>query len=914
MAINQNTNESSFQSSGNGGGSDSASVLRLLLEHLLVQSVNNGDANFFNEADYQKICGYIVPLLVADQIDVTTSKQHIRNLRSLADTITKQFQQLVERKPFRDLVKDCLEKMYTADALSVKKLPSPFATIMLALMDPKQGVAWILSKNMSDEHIRKILTVFIDWLCTINFAPNLNVWVIQMVEGLLAKGRTNCILNVRKDKLKQCKELMPLPHYQQQVGPVINCLESCGDLQQENGRLSYACSERYENGLDVDNSLIRSNARVGLVNLGNTCYMNSVVQALAMTKQFCTEVLLKQIDAPPFSEIQQLLALLIHSRRPELTPRAVLASTRPPGFAPGYQQDSSEFLSYLLDRLHEQEKKHLHGNAPQQQQPPQQQQHNTLSLMGPNSGKTLVQKTFEGQLSVGCLCTICDNTNHTMETFRSLDLSFPDESDLAAAGDGTHSVQSLLDYFCSSEKLVGENQYFCDRCRQLRDCERSVTVTVPPQNLILTVKHFRYDQSRNLRAKLMNKILHNENISLTVTDESGHCRQLHYRNYAVVVHYGTSMDSGHYYTYAQDGTGKWFKFNDNYVTECSTSELQNIPSPNTPYILFYQLVMNSATDGAQAAASSAQGQTIGATYGEDIDGVGGGTVHTSFPELNELPTRLQELVRNDNLLYRREVEEQRDKKSSQILPVGGVGGNRRQSDDYDDPPPSSCGNKWLPDRTEAEEDDDDDNDDGEEEDDEEEDNKQQHDFAGFSETELGGHGHVKDSAADDRLTVPIKLEDDADSDDGQGEFRKHADTKRVKAYQSDGEGDDATAKEIRHWSCDDVCRYFGRHCKAWADLFHEQEIDGPSLLLMRRGDVLSRFGLKLGPAMELYQRIVALQNGDRDVVDVRLTWIYQYHTHPKSKQSKWPSGEWQARETLGTLRITAQEGDRIMEE
>uniref|UniRef100_A0A182QMG4 USP domain-containing protein n=1 Tax=Anopheles farauti TaxID=69004 RepID=A0A182QMG4_9DIPT len=714
MAINQNTNESSFQSSGNGGGSDSATILRVLLEHFLAQCVNNGDANFLTEAEYQRICDSIVLLLVSDQIDVTKPKHNIRNLRSLADTITKQFQQLVERKPFRELVKDCLEKMYIADALSVKKLPSPFATIMLALMDPKQGVAWILSKNMADEHIRKILTVFIDWLCTINFAPNLNVWIIQMVEGLLAKGRTNCILSVRKEKLKQCKELMPLPHYQQQVGPVINCLESCGDLQsvshsrvvisdcqlmfwkklshseQENSRLSYACSERYENGLDVENSLIRSNARVGLVNLGNTCYMNSVVQALAMTKQFCTEVLLKQIDAPPFSEIQQLLALLIHSRRPELTPRAVLASTRPPGFAPGYQQDSSEFLSYLLDRLHEQEKKLLHGNAAH---PQQQQQHTTLPLIAPNSSKTLVQKTFEGQLSVGCLCTICDNTNHTIETFRSLDLSFPDESELAASGDGTHSVQSLLDYFCSSEKLVGENQYFCDRCRQLRDCERSVTVTVPPQNLILTIKHFRYDQSRNLRAKLMNKILHNENISLTVTDESGRCRQLHYRNYAVVVHYGTSMDSGHYYTYAQDGTGKWFKFNDNYVTECSTSELQNIPSPNTPYILFYQLVMNSPTEGAQAAASSTQGQPIDSTYADDV---GGGGMHTNFPELNELPMRLQEFVRDDNLLYRREVEEQRDKKASKILPIGGVGGNRRQSDDYDDPPPSSCGNKWLP--------------------------------------------------------------------------------------------------------------------------------------------------------------------------------------------------------------------------
>ncbi|XP_052897123.1 bromodomain-containing protein DDB_G0278469 [Anopheles moucheti] len=160
----------------------------------------------------------------------------------------------------------------------------------------------------------------------------------------------------------------------------------------------------------------------------------------------------------------------------------------------------------------------------------------------------------------------------------------------------------------------------------------------------------------------------------------------------------------------------------------------------------------------------------------------------------------------------------------------------------------------------------------EEEEEREEDNKQQHDFAGFSETELGGHGNVNDVTADERLYAPIKQDPSADSDGGA-----LADTiatrKTTKSSLKADYSNDESVKDIRYWSCDDVCRFFGRHCKAWGDLFHEQEIDGASLLLMRKGDVLTRFGLKLGPAMELYQRIVALQNGDRDIVDVRLTWI-----------------------------------------
>ncbi|XP_053676567.1 scm-like with four MBT domains protein 1 [Anopheles nili] len=165
----------------------------------------------------------------------------------------------------------------------------------------------------------------------------------------------------------------------------------------------------------------------------------------------------------------------------------------------------------------------------------------------------------------------------------------------------------------------------------------------------------------------------------------------------------------------------------------------------------------------------------------------------------------------------------------------------------------------------------DEEDDDEENDDEEEDTKQQQDFAGFSETELSGHGNANDGSTEDRLSQ-FKEENDAESenDDDLSSSRTRASYKRESVEQVDK---DDESKEIRYWSCDDVCRYFGRHCKAWGDLFHEQEIDGPSLLLMRKVDVLSRFGLKLGPAMELYQRIVALQNGDRDIVDVRLTWI-----------------------------------------
>lgn len=105
---------------------------------------------------------------------------------------------------------------------------------------------------------------------------------------------------------------------------------------------------------------------------------------------------------------------------------------------------------------------------------------------------------------------------------------------------------------------------------------RCTEILEPPRNLILTLKHFRYDTRHHIRSKLLYKVFHDEIISVNVKGsfKTNSTRNVDYKLYAAIIHSGTSLDSGHYYTIARESDNKWFKFNDSYVTDTSLSELR----------------------------------------------------------------------------------------------------------------------------------------------------------------------------------------------------------------------------------------------------------------------------------------------------------------------------------------------------
>lgn len=185
-----------------------------------------------------------------------------------------------------------------------------------------------------------------------------------------------------------------------------------------------------------------------------------------------------------------------------------------------------------------------------------------------------MQRAFGGRAETIYKCDACETESIRADNFRELQLSFP-----CNFIDG-QSVQLLLEYYLKPERLCGDNQYHCDKCNGLSDANRIFRVIQPPARLVLTLKHFRYDATSQQRIKLLHRVQYDPVIKLGLTN---------YELYAAVVHCGSSVDSGHYYTYAKDGEN-WYQFNDSSVTKCLNADLHNLHPPETPYILFYRRV------------------------------------------------------------------------------------------------------------------------------------------------------------------------------------------------------------------------------------------------------------------------------------------------------------------------------------
>ena len=305
---------------------------------------------------------------------------------------------------------------------------------------------------------------------------------------------------------------------------------------------------------------------IGIMNLGNTCYMNAAIQVLRHFPEFsllCTQGTLEQACADKNTNHYKIVrgfTDLVQSIWSGTSPgyvlpkgfledmRSAVTGTVYEDFIRRTPQDAHEYIIWLLDQLYMASARPLilpfgDGNKADE----------AWSATFSKSWSPLVDLFF-GQSRMQYTCSVCKTIHSRYETFNSLKVQpIPGHTLADCISDEFEIVETIDAYACE----------VCEKSGGARaSAEKRVRIMRMPKLIILTVKRYSPTGQR------INTPIVHENCEMKFdnifADESSHySRKSWYRTIGTVDHYGGSMGGGHYVAQCWSPVWKsWTRYDD----------------------------------------------------------------------------------------------------------------------------------------------------------------------------------------------------------------------------------------------------------------------------------------------------------------------------------------------------------------
>ena len=324
----------------------------------------------------------------------------------------------------------------------------------------------------------------------------------------------------------------------------------------------------------------------GLINLGQTCFLNAIIQALIHTPMlrdyFLTERVTcdlmhgskkeKPCIAPLFSNLFQdfyngsKTPMSLHDLLYKMWVNAAHVS--------GYdQQDAHEFFMAMILALHD----HFHAEK------------------GKNN---IIDLLFLGSLESCVTCQVCGRKSITVDPIWDASLNlvtdFTGHKTPPVAPDTPITLDDCLHRYCQEEYLQGSESITCANCQKNQDATKQLKFREVPAIFLLHLKRFKH---RGQSEKVNNPVQFPEHLDMNpytpehevpsrspkdeITREAKSSEN-RYVLYAVVNHQG-SYEGGHYYAYIRNARQNWSMCDDSNIVPVSLEAVLNSPG----YLLFY---------------------------------------------------------------------------------------------------------------------------------------------------------------------------------------------------------------------------------------------------------------------------------------------------------------------------------------
>ncbi|KAF8124813.1 hypothetical protein EV363DRAFT_1403077 [Boletus edulis] len=328
-----------------------------------------------------------------------------------------------------------------------------------------------------------------------------------------------------------------------------------------------------ESAILKEATVLPCQGRRGLLNLGQTCFLNVILQCFIynplLRNYFLSDRhntrLCKHTDCT-CCEMDNLFSEVYSPIQTPFGPTSFLATTwKVSAEMSGYsQQDAHEFFITALNQIH-------------------------MTCRGSTniSCNCVIHQTFAGQLQSDVTCERCGNTTSTVDPM--LDVSLELKAKGGEGGGGENTLAGCLRRFTKPEKLPAK-EYSCSKCTKAHEAVKRLSIRKLPSVLSFQFKRFEHKTtSKGVSQKIDTPVRFPASLNMApyttlVMNQSskdsdgstypGPQAMYEYDLFAVINHEG-QMDNGHYTNFA--------RFRDEWVTLSTLGACLN----SNAYMCFY---------------------------------------------------------------------------------------------------------------------------------------------------------------------------------------------------------------------------------------------------------------------------------------------------------------------------------------